>query len=562
MDKQIHERLSDISGTPLYHHTSEERALSILQQNKLRGSLPNDDYLELDSRLKNTPHQAVVSFTRDKNFIPGISIGSSWESPKDLNVILVLDRDKLRTKYRIEPFNYFSLDPDFKELPYEKNEESEERVLTNYIYPLDKYLTKIIYKGNNPEFKKELENISKRNINELSPRSAGVEEFMSDVKETKGSLKALGFKNFKALQTYVDDATYDEFEELRQELKDFKNKDVIKEQQKMDKLPKLAIKIFKYVDELRAKNPNYKLKKQIEELISRTLEIMGMDAGLSRYYSELYFANKSKNKKYEDLGPEDIVDPRTLPGKTTTNPNAFKYTKSMLPFRGHNLSGHWETDNKGVDIYVVLSYRWYPIFLNKEGRWYEVVDKYSSSTSKQIYNSDPTQLKTRWDKDINVPVYLVTPKEMETLRRGATHQEIIEGKAKRLLGSREELQNKRAQFSKTWGSNQWPQIDDEVEVPTKIKFKIKDVVEKDGKVIIQVDIQDVKRRAGNIGVDTPQNYLKGELTGITKEKVEKAVKKDLIRNYKEYLGTRRSDYSDTDLKDSLIDFEFNHVKKV
>jgi hypothetical protein len=398
-------------------------------------------------------------------------------------------------------------------------------------------------------------------ISELSPSSTGVKEFIHDVKETRGAIKALGFRTLKSLQNYVDEADYDEFDELRKELEKFKNDKVIEEQEKMQSLPKIAIKIFKYVDELRAKNPKYKLKKEIEELISRTLEIMGMDTGLSKYYSELYFVNKSKNKKYEDLGPEDIVDPRTLPGKTTTNPGAFKYTKSMLPFRGSNLSGHWETDRKGVDIYVVLSYRWYPIFLNKEGRWYEVVDKYSSSTTKQIYNSDPTQLKTRWDKDINVPVYLVTPKEMETLRRGATHQEIIEGKAKRLLGSREELKNKRAQFSKTWGSNQWPQ-NDEVEVPTKIKFKIKDVVEKDGKVIIQVDIQDVKRRAGNMGVDTPQNYLKGELTGITKEKVEKAVKRDLIRNYKEYLGTRQSNYSGTDLKDSLIDFEFNHVKKV
>ena len=39
--QRLVEKLNDIEGSPLYHHTSEERAMSIMDQNKLRGSVPD-----------------------------------------------------------------------------------------------------------------------------------------------------------------------------------------------------------------------------------------------------------------------------------------------------------------------------------------------------------------------------------------------------------------------------------------------------------------------------------------------------------------------------------------
>ena len=168
IDNPINESLEDIQGMPLYHHTTESRALSIMNTNMLRGTRPDDDILAVDSTLDNTPHQSMVSFTRDKNFVPNGTIGASaggLGDSKKLSVIFVVDKDKLKSHYKIVPFDYSALEdrwydkrikdePDTimqpKVIRTSKSNEYEERVLTNKIQPLRRYVTDIIYKGNNP----------------------------------------------------------------------------------------------------------------------------------------------------------------------------------------------------------------------------------------------------------------------------------------------------------------------------------------------------------------------------------------------------------------------------
>ena len=162
------EVLNDIIGVPVYHHTFENRAVSIIQSNSMMGTKPDDDLLDFDPTLKTSKHQRMVSFTRDKNFIPDQSIGASVGSgdSSKLNTIFVLDLNKLKTRYRVVPYDYSSLDMKYYEKrrkeepdteinppkPREgKNNEREERVLTNIIYPLRPYIINIIYKGDNPE---------------------------------------------------------------------------------------------------------------------------------------------------------------------------------------------------------------------------------------------------------------------------------------------------------------------------------------------------------------------------------------------------------------------------
>ena len=61
-------------------------------------------------------------------------------------------------------------------------------------------------------------------IMELSPKSAGVQEFIEMVKETPGLLRHLHFKSFKALEEYIHDASYEDFSELKKEAEHFKKK--------------------------------------------------------------------------------------------------------------------------------------------------------------------------------------------------------------------------------------------------------------------------------------------------------------------------------------------------
>lgn len=160
----LFEKLRDMAPSLIYHHTTEDRAMSIMDSNMLIGTKPFDEIINLDPTLKHSKHKMMISFTRDKNFIPDGSIGNSGDGPRvkpdTLNVIFVADRNRLKTRYRVVPFDYGTLadrawmDP----IPRtHKNPEVEERVLSNRIYPLRQYITNIIYTGNNPEVQKKID---------------------------------------------------------------------------------------------------------------------------------------------------------------------------------------------------------------------------------------------------------------------------------------------------------------------------------------------------------------------------------------------------------------------
>ena len=153
----LNEVFDDIIGIPLYHKTSTSRGLDIINSDALRaGSLPSGDYLSYDKRLARTKHQNAISFTRDKNWDPGHTIGIGLESPiEDSNMTFVADRNKLRTKYKVESFNYAGIEPDYEH--HSKNDELEERVMTNEIYPLHRYLIDIIYTGDDPEVQQQID---------------------------------------------------------------------------------------------------------------------------------------------------------------------------------------------------------------------------------------------------------------------------------------------------------------------------------------------------------------------------------------------------------------------
>ena len=157
----INEKLDDIKGTPLYHKTSTETGIKIINSDSLIGTKPSDEYLNIDKRLADTEKQSAISLTREKNWNPDQSIGKgSGESISDADMVFVLDKSRLETKYEVESFNYYGLDPN--NTGTSKGGEFEERVLTDRIYPLHRYLVDIIYKGSDLEVKEMIDNYLNR----------------------------------------------------------------------------------------------------------------------------------------------------------------------------------------------------------------------------------------------------------------------------------------------------------------------------------------------------------------------------------------------------------------
>jgi hypothetical protein len=162
----LNEKLGDIKGTPLYHKTDSYRGLDIMKDDALYGFEPSR-YYDIDKKLASTKTKSAISLTRDKDFYSNwIGFGLGDSKVMDLDMTFVLDRAKLQTKYEVEPFNYFALDP-HEWGRKTKGGEFEERVLTNEISPLHKYLIDVIYTGDEPEIQQEVDEYKNMYLNNI-----------------------------------------------------------------------------------------------------------------------------------------------------------------------------------------------------------------------------------------------------------------------------------------------------------------------------------------------------------------------------------------------------------
>jgi hypothetical protein len=153
---------------------------------------------------------------------------------------------------------------------------------------------------------------------------------------------------------------------------------------------KVVFKLFKLLDEEKKKN---RTRASLLEVIKNFVPYLGIPKGYEQYILELYVLNFKKDGDYSNLTKDNFIDPRKQKGKTISNTKAKLYTIAQLPFRGSNLEGFWDKDFNGVPYYKVSSYEWYPIYIFKDDKWYEVTKSYSSSTGKQMNNSNPVS----WD---------------------------------------------------------------------------------------------------------------------------------------------------------------------
>ena len=80
----------------------------------------------------------------------------------------------------------------------------------------------------------------------------------------------------------------------------------------------------------------------------------------------------------------------------TANIRARDLVINRIPFKGSNTHAEYRNG-----AYVVFSYGWYPVFVYKDGQWFENEQGYSMSTKKQMSQMRPYNfdiIKTNKDK--------------------------------------------------------------------------------------------------------------------------------------------------------------------
>jgi len=314
--------------------------------------------------------------------------------------------------------------------------------------------------------------------------------------------------------------------------------------------PKLVI-LFKRLNEEKKK---YKTRAELLDRIKSLIQFFNIPKGFELFILELYLLNYRKDGDYSSITKDNFVDPRKMKGKVTPNTRADLYTKAQLPFRGSNLHGLWLNDPKGVPYYKVESYGWYPIYIFKDGKWYEATKRYSSSTSRQMSNANPV----KWDEKIDENVYPLTEKEMNLLESGYSHEEVMKHKMMSLLKSKNDFISNRIRTIKT--QRWWWDADDDY-IPVSIKYKISSIEPLDDKMKINVDIYDVVKvdPRSKLEMGTTENYLKNEIPGVTPEFVETQIEKILKREFYDFVG-QRIRYNEKLPEKSKVVFDFKHLK--
>jgi hypothetical protein len=314
-------------------------------------------------------------------------------------------------------------------------------------------------------------------------------------------------------------------------------------EQTVPEVNRVIVKLFHMLD---AEKKQAKTRKELLEVIRKYAPYFNIPSGFELYILELYLLNYRKDGDYSNLTKDNFVDPKDMKGKVTSNTNASLYTKAQLPFRGSNLEGFWRNRN-GEKYYVVESWGWYPIFIFKNGIWYENIDRYSSSTGRQMSRSQPYD----YNNSLDSKVYLLTRDEMDMVESGYSHEKIMKSKRDKLKKLEPELKSKKTSMERAWGRGQGNAIPD-----VNIKFKIGSIEEEDNKSIVNVDIYDVVKRENGKSIPTPENYLKGEIPNINKEKVENDLTRRLRGDFRKYLGPKFGK-----MEDQNVEFKFNHLKK-
>ena len=134
-----------------------------------------------------------------------------------------------------------------------------------------------------------------------------------------------------------------------------------------------------------ARTPYQKVLRYLNDVMG----IVGMEA------FEMYqlFKDNVSTISNNPLVRKDIKDRKMR----TANIRSRDLVINRIPFKGNNTHAEYRNG-----AYVVFSYGWYPVFVYKDGQWFENEEGYSMSTKKQMSQMRPWNqgeiIKTNKDK--------------------------------------------------------------------------------------------------------------------------------------------------------------------
>jgi len=121
-------------------------------------------------------------------------------------------------------------------------------------------------------------------------------------------------------------------------------------------------------------------------------DVMGI-VGMEAFEMYQLFKDNVSTISNNPLVRKDIKDRKMR----TANIRSRDLVINRIPFKGNNTHAEYRNG-----AYVVFSYDWYPVFVYKDGQWFENEDGYSMSTKKQMSQMRPWNqgeiIKTNKDK--------------------------------------------------------------------------------------------------------------------------------------------------------------------
>jgi len=222
------------------------------------------------------------------------------------------------------------------------------------------------------------------------------------------------------------------------------------------------------------------------------------------YYYTMFLLNMRADGKYEETTVDQVKDFSGEKAKKTPNYKMSDFAKMKMPFEGSNVRGFWEKDLNGERQYVITSYNWYPIYIYKNRKWYEVSKTYSRSTGRQM-------TQTRVGR-----AYPLTPMEMNQLRNGNSIEDILKNKVKKVtefLNSEYLNKIKTRRTTASW----------RYRYPLKVTYQVTSVEPQESTVIANVEVSKVEEYR-----ETGQKPVEATITPELSQTIENIVRGDLI----------------------------------